>query len=212
MRDFTSLSSAMQRNTLLALVTCTAMLAMTVASLVYAFAVAGNARALEQHLPVLVVPGAVGGIYSPGITEEHIRATARYLASLATNFSAGRSFRDRFDELESFSSPQFLPGLQRARGLLQRDVDTQNQSRSFFAASSSEQLHEAGAGQFDYRVQGERVVYASGLAMDSHRCEIHLRLRWGAPSRTNRAGIVLEGFDVRDIASTGTAGAPANAS
>jgi len=146
-----------------------------------------------------VVPGAIGGVYSPGLTEENVRATARYLSTLATNFSGSQGFRERFDELESFSSTQFLPALQRARAALQRDVETQNQSRTFFATPGTEKMRESEDGHFDYSVAGERVVYASGLPMDSRGSEVHLRLRWGSPSQRNRAGIVLESFAVADL-------------
>jgi hypothetical protein len=198
MNDFATLESAMRRNTTLAAGACLALLAVTVASLVFAFIVGGNAREAGLRMPVLVVPGAIGGIYSPGLTEENVRATARYLTSLATNFNGPAGFRDRFDELETFASPQYLPALQRARIELQRDVHTQNQSRTFFASPGTEHLQELDKGHFAYLVSGERVVYASGLPMDSRRSEVHLRLHWGSPSQRNRAGIVLDAFDVRD--------------
>jgi hypothetical protein len=199
MSDFTSLESAMHRAILLATGVCLALLAMTIASLAFAFTAAGNAREIARRMPVLVVPGAVGGVYSPGLTEENVRATARYLAALATNFGSSRSFQERFDELETYSSPGYLPQLQRARAGLQHDVETQSQSRSFFADPGTEQLQAAEAGRFDYSVQGERVVYASGLPMQNQRSEVRLRLQWGVPSSRNRAGIVLEGFDVKDV-------------
>jgi hypothetical protein len=198
MNDFATLELALRRNTLLAAGTCLALLAIAVASLVYAFTTAGNAREVGLRMPVLVVPGAIGGVYSPGITEENVRATARYLATLATNFSGVAGFRDRFDELEAFASPQFLPALQRARIELQRDVNTQGQSRTFYAAPGTERMRELDSGHFDYCVAGERVVYASGLPMDSRHSEVHLRLHWGSPSLRNRAGIVLDAFDVKD--------------
>ena len=198
MNDFATLDSAMRRNTALAAGVCLSLLATTVASLAYAFTTAGNAREVGLRMPVLVVPGAIGGVYSPGITEENVRATARYLANLATNFSGTAGFRERFDELETFASPQFLPALQRARAELQRDVITQNQARTFFAAPRTEKMQEPESGHFDYTVAGERVVYASGLPMDNHHSEVHLRLHWGSPSQRNRAGIVLDAFDVKD--------------
>lgn len=199
MRDFRTLESAIHRSTLLAAGACAALLAIAVSSLAYAFLAAGNAREVGARMPVLVVPGAIAGVYTPGLTEDNIRATARYLASLATNFTGSTGFRERFDELEAFASPQFLPSLQRARRVLQHDVETQNQARAFFASGASEQLQQADGGRFDYRVQGERVVYSSGVPMDNRRSEVHLRLRWGAPSRHNQAGIVLEGFEVSDV-------------
>jgi hypothetical protein len=199
MNDFATLDSALRRNTVLAAGACLALLAIAVASLAFAFTAAGNARAIGLRMPVLVVPGAIGGVYSPGLTEENVRATARYLAELATNFSGGKGFRERFDELETFSSAQFLPALQRARTELQRDVDTQNQSRTFFASPGTEKMREIENGRFEYSVAGERVVYASGLPMQSRGSEVHLRLHWGSPSQKNRAGIVLDSFDVKDL-------------
>jgi hypothetical protein len=192
----------MRRNTLLAATVCLALLVIAVASLAFAFTAAGNAREFGSRMPVMVVPGAIGGVYSPGLTEENIRATARYLTTLATNFNGSKNFREHFDELETFAAPQFLQGLQRARGELQRDVETQSQSRTFFATVGTERLRQIDGGQYDYLVAGERVVYASGLPMDSRQSEVHLRLHWGSPSVRNRAGIVLDGFDVKDTPGT----------
>jgi hypothetical protein len=145
------------------------------------------------------VPGAVGGVYTPGITEENIRATARYLADLATNFGSARSFQERFDELEAFAAPAYLPQIRQARAALQHDVDTQGQARSFFATPATESLQQTAPGHFAYTVRGERVVYASGLPMDRHESEVRLLLQWGVPSARNRAGIVVEGFRVADL-------------
>lgn len=200
MQDFNTLDAALRRNHRLAAAVCLALLGVTIASLGFSFAIACNARQVGLRMPVLVVPGAIGGIYSPGLTEENVRATARYLTDLATNFSGVTGFRQRFDELESFAAPQFLANLQQARALLARDVDTQNQSRIFFAAPDTEHLTQTEPGVFEYSIDGERVVYSSGLAMDHHRSQVHLHLLWGIPSERNRAGIVLTGLDVRDTA------------
>jgi hypothetical protein len=199
MADFTSLESAIHRALALAAGVCVALLVMTIASLAFAFLVASHAREVGVRMPVLVVPGAVGGVYTPGLSEESVRATSRYLAGLATNFGSPRSFHERFDELETFSAPDYLPQLQRARSSLQHDVETQNQARSFFPSPSTEQLQQRAPGHFVYAVRGERVVYASGLPMDSHQSEVRLLLHWGAPSARNRAGLLLEGFDVSDV-------------
>jgi hypothetical protein len=198
MPDFTSLETAMHRAVLLAGGVCLALGALTVASLAFAFTTAGNARDVGLRAPVLVVPGAIGGIYTPGITEENVRATGRYLTDLATNFGSAHGFQERFDELETFAAPTYLPQLRQARAALKRDVDTQGQSRSFFASPSSETLLQRTPGHFTYTVRGERVVYASGLPMDRHQSEVRLLMQWGTPSARNRAGIVLEGFLVAD--------------
>jgi hypothetical protein len=211
MGDFTSLESAMHRAILLAGGVCVALLAMSIACLTFAFVTAGSAREVGLRMPVLVVPGAVGGVYSPGLTEESVRATARYLTGLATNFGGGKSFQERFDELETFSAPGYLAQLQEARAALQRDVDTQNQARSFFPSPTSERLQQKTPGHFAYAVRGERIVYASGLPMDSHQSEVHLRLQWGTPSTRNRAGILLEGFDVSDTGPIATESGPSGA-
>jgi len=198
MGDFLTLQSAMHRAVVLAAGACLALLAMAIASLAFAFSAAGSARAMGQHMPVLVVPGAVGGVYSPGITEENIRATARYLANLATNFGSPRSLAERFDELETFASAGYLPQLQRARAMLAREVATQGQARSFYAAPATERLRQTEPGHFEYTVDGERSVYAGGLPMDNRHSQVRLRLQWGVPSARNRMGIVLESFDVTD--------------
>jgi len=211
MSDFRSLESAMHRAVLLAGGVCLALGAMTVASLAFAFSTAGNARDIGLRAPVLVVPGAVGGVYTPGITEDNVRATARYLADLATNFGSARSFQERFDELESFAAPHYLPQLRQARATLQHDVDTQGQARSFFASPGTESLQQKTPGHFTYAVHGERVVYASGLPMDRRPSQVRLLLQWGTPSARNRAGITLEGFQVADAEPAAKATGPSTA-
>jgi len=198
MTDFAVLELSIRRNTMLAATVCLVLTAITAVSLGFTFSAIGNAREMGMRMPVMVVPGAVGGIYSPGLTQDNILATARYLATLVTNFSGAKGLRERLDEFETFAAPQFIPALQRARSELQRDVDTQNQSRTFFASIGTERLNKTEGGSFDYFVNGERVVYASGIPMDSRTSEIHLRLHWGTPSRHNPTGIVLDGFDVKD--------------
>jgi hypothetical protein len=208
MQDFSSLELAMHRAVLLSGSACLALLAITIASLAFAVAEGSRAHELGLRMPVLVVPGAVGGVYSPGLSEDNVRASARYLSSLATNFGSPRSFHERFDELETFAAAPYLPQLQAARRGLQHDVETQGQARSFVAAPGSEQLQQVRPGHFVYRVRGERVVYAGGLPMDRRPSETQLLLQWGTPSERNRAGVFLEGFSVADL-SPESAGAPA---
>lgn len=205
MADFAVLESSIRRNTLLAATSGLFLAIVTIASLVIAVSALGNASDVRQRMPVMVVPGAVGGIYTPGLTEESVRALGRYLTTLATNFNGVRSFNERFDELETFAAQAFIPALLHARAELQKDVETQNQSRTFFATPGTEKLAPTPNGGFDFFVEGDRMVLASGILMDTRRSEVHLRLRWGSPSRRNPSGVVLEGFDVRDLAtSTGT--------
>jgi hypothetical protein len=104
----------------------------------------------------------------------------------------------RFDELESFASPQFLPRLQAARLALRRDVETQNQARVFYGVPSSERFAQPSPGRFEYAIRGQRVVYASGLTMDSRGTLVSLKLALGAPSEKNRVGVLLDGFEVSD--------------
>ncbi len=198
MAEFRTLEQAIHRAITLAATSGVALFAIATASMVFAVRTADSARELVRHMPVFVVPGAIGGVYTPGITEEQMRATARYLTNLATNFGGPRSFAERFDELETFAAPRFLPALRLARSGLQRDVEAQNQSRTFFARPDTESLRRIGADRYEYTVDGARTVYASGLPMNRNRCRIQLQLRWGSPSERNRAGIVLEDFNVVD--------------
>ena len=170
----------------------------TFGSLAFTVYTVWSARQAATRLPVLVVPGAIAGVYSPGLTEENVRGAARYLAGLGTSFSGVHGMDLRFDELESFASPEFLPRLQAARMALRRDVETQNQARVFYGAPTSERLGQIAPGRFEYAIRGQRVVYASGLTMDSRGAIVSLRLALGTPSDRNRVGILLDGFEVSD--------------
>jgi hypothetical protein len=201
MADFVRLEESIRRSTLLAAGVCAVLLLITICSLTFAGCTVWGVRQVAARLPVLVVPGAIAGVYSPGLTEENVRGAARYLAGLGTSFSGVRGMDQRFDELESFASPEFLPRLQAARAALRRDVETQNQARVFFGASGSERLGQTTPGRFEYAIRGQRVVYASGLTMDSRGAVVSLKLALGTPSEKNRVGILLDGFDVTDTPS-----------
>jgi len=198
MSDFARLERAILSSTFLATGVCVVLLLITISSLAFTLYTVWGARQAASRMPVLVVPGAVGGVYSPGLTEDNIRAAARYIAGLGTSFSGVRSMDQRFNELEAFASPNFLPHLQAARSTLRRDVETQNQARVFYSIPSSESLAQIVPGHFEYAIRGTRVVYASGLTMDSHSSTLNLRLALGTPSEQNRVGILLERFDVID--------------
>jgi len=199
MSDFVSLERAIRRSTLLASAVCAALLLVSIFSVGFAVHTTWKVRQAAANSPVLVVPGAVAGVYAPGLTEETIRAVARYLAGLGTNFSGLASMDERFDELERFASPGYLPRLQQARSVLRNDVETQGQARVFFGSPGREQLRQSEPGHFEYQSQGRRQVYASGLPMDTRDCVVQLGLTLGPSSQRNPAGIALDRFEVRDL-------------
>jgi hypothetical protein len=207
MSDFIRLEQAIRRSIALAGCVCAVLLLITIGSLSLAICTVWSARQSAARMPVLVVPGAVAGVYSPGLTEDNVRSAARYLTGLGTSFSGVRGMDQRFDELESFASPQFLPRLQAARLALRRDVETQNQARAFFAEPESERFRQQSPGSFEYAIRGLRVVYASGLTMDSRSSVVSLKLALGAPSQKNRVGVLLDGFEVSDLPATTRAAA-----
>ncbi len=196
--DFVRLEQAIRSSTVLATGICAVLMLITISSLTFAVCAVLRVRLATTRMPVLVVPGAVAGVYSPGLTEDNVRAVARYVAGLGTSFSGVHGMDQRFDELEAFASPEFLPHLQVARLTLRRDVETQNQARAFYGVPSSERLAQTLPGRFEYVIRGQRVIYASGLTMDSHSTKLSLKLAFGSPSEKNRAGILLDGFDVVD--------------
>jgi len=198
MNDFVRLEQAIRASTRLAAAVCGVLLLVTIGSLTFAACALWSARQALARMPVLVVPGAVAGVYTTGLTEDNVRSAARYLAGLGTNFSGVRGMDQRFDELEAFASPQFLPRLQVARSVLRRDVETQDQARVFYGAPSSERLWQSTPGRFEYAIRGQRLVYAGGLAMDRHNSTLSLKLALGPPSNGNRVGVLLDGFDLSD--------------
>jgi len=198
MNDFVRLNEAIRASTRLAAAVCGVLMLVTIGSLAFTACALWSARQALARMPVLVVPGAVAGVYTTGLTEDNVRSAARYLAGLGTNFSGAHGLDQRFDELEAFASPQFLPRLQAARSTLRRDVETQDQARAFYGTPSSERLSQTAPGRFEYAIHGQRIVYAGGLAMDRHSSTLSLKLALGAPSNGNRVGVLLDGFDLTD--------------
>lgn len=198
MTDFDRLERTLQQALWLAGAAVSVLLAVTLASLWFATGMVGAVRDAAARTPVVVVPGAVGGTYTPGLTEETIRGVARYLVGLATNFSGSHGLDVRFDELEGFAAARYLPRLQSARRTLRHEVESQNQARTFVGTPDSERLAQIEPGLFDYTIRGERAVYASGLPLDTWQSTVTARLRIATPSAANRTGVVLEAFEVVD--------------
>jgi hypothetical protein len=198
MEGFAALDATLRRSRQAMVAACACLALLACASLAFALHGASQAREQAWRMPVLVVPGAISGTYTPGLADDNVHAIARYLATLATNYTGLRSFEERFDELEGFSSPTLLPRLQAARAALRRELETQNQSRTFVASSLRESFAQSRPGRFRYSARGERTVYASGLPMATSPCEVRLQLALGAPSEHNRLGVTLEGFEVID--------------
>jgi hypothetical protein len=198
MTDFDRLEHTLQQALWLGAAAVGVLFAVTLASLWFAAGMVGAARDAAARTPVVVVPGAVGGTYTPGLTEETIRGVARYVVGLATSFSGTHGFDVRFDELEGFAAARYLPRLQAARRALRHDVESQNQARTFVALPDSERLAQVEPGVFDYSVRGERAVFASGLRLDAWQSTVSARLRVAAPSAGNRTGVALENFEVVD--------------
>jgi hypothetical protein len=198
MTDFDRLERTLQQALWLGAAAVGVLFAVTLASLWFAAGMVGAARDAASRSPVVVVPGAVGGTYTPGLAEETIRGVARYVVGLATSFSGSHGFDVRFDELESFAAARYLPRLQAARRTLRREVDNQNQARTFVANPETERMAQVEPGVFDYTVRGERSVYASGLLLDAWQSTITARMRVAAPSGGNRTGVALENFEVVD--------------
>jgi hypothetical protein len=199
MADFVPLEKSIHRATLLAAAVCSVLLVITIGSLAAAVHLAWKVRQSSAAMPVLVVPGAIAGVYAPGLSEESLRGAARYLAGLGTNFGGPGSMEQRFDELESLASPRYLPHLQRARQELRRDVQNQGQARAFYGTPGQEQLTQVAPGRFEYSQQGERRVFAGGLAMEERRCIVRLTLVQASASRQSPLGIALDRFEVVDL-------------
>jgi hypothetical protein len=209
MPDFLTLDSALRRSSQLVACVCAALLAVGIAAIGLSAYTVWKARQAAAVMPVLVVPGAIAGVYAPGVTEENVRGVARYLAGLGTNFNGVASMDERFDELELFASPQYLPRLQQARRVLRRDVETQGQARVFLASPGHDALRQVAPGRFEYTQAGRRIVYASGLPMDARDSILTLGLRLTTSSRKNPLGALLERFEVADLAPTNETAPPA---
>jgi hypothetical protein len=199
MADFISLEKSIRRFTLLASGACAVLLLVAVASLASALHLAWSVRQAAGRLPVVVVPGAIAGAYAPGLNEESLRGAARYLAGLGTNFGGPTAMEERFDELETFASPRYLPRLQAARAALRRDVQSQGQARVFFAVPGHDRLSQSAPGRFEFSQEGERRVFAGGLPMEERHCIVRLSLVQAAPSQHSPLGLALESFEVQDL-------------
>lgn len=152
---------------------------------------------VARERPIMVVPGAVAGAYISGLSEDNLTGVARYIASLATNFTPA-NYADRSAELLSYADATILPTLSAAQARLSQEVVATSQARYFFADKKSESLKQIGASVYQYSATGDRTVLAAGIPVSQDKATIQVTFALGTASNANRYGFQLRALNISE--------------
>lgn len=179
--------------------------AATLALLVVAGLLAWNNYAMTQQLnrmtesrPVMVVPGATAGVYTPGLAQENLINLARYLVGLRTNFTK-YNIEQRSNEFASFMAPASLAEYQRKAKEQIDKVRSREESRSFI--KERDELRQMADGSYQYVAQGNWTFFSSSVVLDQSPWEAALVFRVTQASKANPYGIEVLSIETRPLGS-----------
>ncbi len=167
-----------------------------VALTVLCFRQASELAWLARHRPVHVVPGAAEGVYAPGITRHNIANAARYLLGLAVDLTPATASR-RLQEFERYLDPVALPVFRAERDRLLKEIEAQQQSRTFYPDSPDELIDDEGL--YGYTVRGRWEIRSGSLPMSEERHAFTMRFRVGTADETNPYGVRILAFEVQRL-------------
>lgn len=148
---------------------------------------------IADHRPVVVVPGAVGGVYAPGITSANVENALRYITGLGTNFTPANAAQ-RFQDLAIFMSPAALGGyLQESQKTL-KTVESQQQSRVFVL--DKDHIEKTGQQTYHYTADGTWTLFSGTLVMGTESVHMDVTAHVKQPDTQNPYGVVLDGLEV----------------
>jgi hypothetical protein len=153
---------------------------------------------LAKNVPIYVVPGALGGRYTAGMSDDVLVNNGRYWTGLIGNFSR-KSAADRLNELESYADNSFLVGYQKIRDQLRHEVDQQSQGRSFTEVKDTAKLTRKDDGTYVFTVRGDRTFFSAGIVLYEDQADVEWHFRIGTPSAKNPYGLTFTGVDVREV-------------
>jgi hypothetical protein len=142
----------------------------------------------------LVIPGAAGGVYAPGLTQLNVANAARYVMGLGVNLTAANA-KERLAELEKYCAADFLAKFQAEEARLLKEITAQTQSRAL-QADRGDTLAVDDKQNYTYTVTGPWEIKSGSLLMSAFRHRFTIRFSVGNPDRENPYGIQLHAFDV----------------
>ena len=151
---------------------------------------------LSEKRPVMVIPGAAAGVYTPGLAKENVVNVARYLSSLATNFTP-QTMAKKYEELRSYMAPSYLTDFDVAKNALAKEVQVQLQSRAFVADPGGDKLTGDENQGYVFESNGVWTFYSGSLVMNSVHSTILIHFQTIAADKDNPYGVQIRRIELR---------------
>lgn len=160
----------------------------------------GQIVEMANKRPVMVVPGATAGVYTPGLTSENLINVARYLVGLQSDFT-DRNIAAREQEFESYFSPLHLSGFHEKALTLIQNVRNRAESRVFVPDPNGDKLTRAADGSYEYVTTGTWVYITGDVVIARKPFQLVMPFRITQASRNNPYGVEIQDFKTIPLSS-----------
>lgn len=147
---------------------------------------------MARNIPVMVIPGARSGLYSPGISAENVKNLAIYMVKLPLDITP-KNIEQRYNEFESFLSPGELMNFQAQKTAIIQSIQGHDESRIFVA--DTYHLKEIGVNQYKIVTTGHYHYFSGNLVLGDHKERVSMTFTVAvSASPKNPYGVVINSF------------------
>lgn len=156
---------------------------------------ADNALSTAARHPQLeVVPGAVAGLYTAGISHANVEAAAVNLASIPLDITP-KNVGQKYRVFEKFLSPGELLAFQKQAGTLESGIKSRDESRVFIA--DHQHLARIGSDLYKFTETGTYEFFSGDIHLGNPPYKINMIFSVDdEPTPDNPYGVVIHRFDV----------------
>jgi hypothetical protein len=117
-----------------------------------------------RNTPVMVIPGARSGLYTPGISADNVKNLALYMIQLPLNITP-KTVGDRYKEFERFLNPGELMKFQKEKPRILASIHMHDESRVFVASTYT--LKTVGDNRYRFIADGVYQIFSGDLTLGS---------------------------------------------
>jgi len=150
-----------------------------------------------RHPQLAVVPGAVAGLYTAGISQANLQDAALNLASLPLDITP-KNVDQKYKQFEYFLSPKALYIFQKAAPHLEKDIHSRDESRVFIP--DKQKLVRIGDNKYQFTETGVYEFFSGDIHLGSPEYQVDMVFTVDdEPTPTNPYGLVIHKFQVQEV-------------
>jgi hypothetical protein len=149
---------------------------------------------MAKHIPVMVIPGASSGLYSPGISADNVKNLAIYLIKLPLDITPA-NVNQRYNEFQKFLSPDELMNFQSQKDGITESIKSHDESRIF--VPENYKLQSLSHNQYKMTTYGHYHYFSGNLVLGDHKERITMVFTVAVSATPkNPYGVVIDSFNV----------------